>query len=152
MDPLVIAGALLIAIVSSLVTAQFALWRFRKSNWWERKAQAYEDVISALADLALVLGAYWEEVQGTTTMSSEEQAKAEDTTSSAITKVQLTAYTGGFLISKKAKKRLEEYIKDARHEDREAGWHMVILDHNQAIKRCLTDMIELAREDLGITD
>ena len=43
-----IPAAILIAAVSSWITVQLALRRFRRERWWERKTDAYTKVIEAL--------------------------------------------------------------------------------------------------------
>src|SRR6266536_1374619 len=43
-----ILPGLVIAVVTAIITVRLALRRFYSERWWERKAQAYSDILEAL--------------------------------------------------------------------------------------------------------
>ena len=45
-----LSTGVVIAAISSWITVQLSLRRFRTERWWERKAEAYERIIGALHD------------------------------------------------------------------------------------------------------
>ena len=50
-----LALGILVAVTSSAVTVRFALTRFYREKWWERRYEAYAGAIAALGELHLVL-------------------------------------------------------------------------------------------------
>ena len=45
-----IAAGLFVAVVTSVVTVRLSIKRFRSERWWERKVEAYTDLLSSLSD------------------------------------------------------------------------------------------------------
>src|SRR5689334_9558936 len=44
-------STLFVAAVTSLLTIQLALWRYRSEKWWDRKVELYSRLIEAIYDM-----------------------------------------------------------------------------------------------------
>ena len=151
MDPTSLFVTLLIAVVSSLATAHFALWRFRKSNWWERKADAYEKVIDALSAIRIDYSAYMEEEGHGYDVSDEERDKRNQRLDDAMRTVRHAYLTAGYMLGEDARNRIATYFKDVSRA-RNAGqdWFSYLDERSSAAKECLDDVIDMGRKDLGV--
>lgn len=151
MDPTSLFSTLSIAVVSSLVTAHFALWKFRKSNWWERKADAYQKVIDALSAIRIDYSAYMEEEGRGYDVSDEERDKRNQRLEDAMRTVRLAYITASYMLSEDARNRISRYFNDvSRAQNADEGWFVYLDDQSSAAKECLDDVINMGRKDLGV--
>ena len=151
MDVYSVVGALVVAVISSFITAHIALWRFRKSTQWERKAEAYDRVIQALGDLQFVLETL--EDEAVANAYSEPPPPTEDgdhdsKVRKANFEIRKATLLGSYLFSKEALRILEEYGSDEYNAGEEGHWQGFVNTKYGAVKTCLRDFIPAAQRDL----
>jgi hypothetical protein len=99
---LVIFTGILIAAVSSWITVQLSLRRFRSERWWERRAAAYERVIEALHDLKVFADNHLEAEYKGREFPEEEDKELRARSKAAHEEVAKTIDIGAFLLSDEA--------------------------------------------------
>ena len=148
-DPiLAIATAIVIAVISSWVTAYFSLRRYHSERWWDRKADAYMAVIEALYHSK----AYSEEnlnaeMRGRE-LAQERDKELRTRSRKANDEIHKAIDMGSFLLSEKAMKRLKRYKKEESRASEEHTWFEHLDADLAATASCLKDMVEIAGRDL----
>jgi hypothetical protein len=145
----VLFTGIVIAAVSSWITVQLSPRRFRSERWWERKVQAYKRIIGALHDSKAFANNHLEAVYEVRELGEETiqdlRARAKTATDEIVKAVDI----GAFLLPNEALSRLKQY----RNEEKKAGnlddWHGYLEADWDAADKCLKDLIQIAKRDLG---
>jgi hypothetical protein len=144
-------SGIVIAFISSWLTVQISLHRFRTERWWEKKAEAYSKIIEALHNAKTVSSAYMSTLTDATQLT-EEQKKVLSIRNQAATEEILKAMdVGAFLLSEEALDRLWQYQKDAGVAAKEISWDSYLEKDLDATGKGLRDMIIIAKKDLEVS-
>lgn len=54
--------SIIIAIITSVVTVRLSLKQFYSQKWWEKKAEAYTNIIESLAIMQYYMGLWFDEL------------------------------------------------------------------------------------------
>ena len=115
--------AIVVGGVSAYLAGHFgvrrALEQFRSERWWERKADAYTDILDALSDLHRYADLLAKESLGSR-FSDEHRQQLEERHRDADHRLSRAMNVGGFIISDDVGQRLEE-VRD-RSEALEDEW------------------------------
>lgn len=141
---------LIAAILGSLVTAQVALRNLRKDKWWERKAEAYDNVILALDELAYISGEMINDAKQNRATSLEMEEERTEAIRAARREVTRAWRLGCYMLSHDVKARLRQYLSDEISRSHDQSWASFIADKHEAAVQCLKALIDLARKDLRI--
>jgi len=150
--PLITAGlafiASVIAVVVSAYNARFS--RFASERWWERKAEAYVQIINALSDLVFYYEqTYNAEFEGRELSDARKEEINRDWQRGFL-QVKKASNIGAFMISKKAEDALKQYWGEPteRHDPGDWFWH---LEYNYSkADECLKQMVICAKADLQV--
>ena len=104
---------LAVAIVTSVVTVRLSLRKFHAERWWERKAEAYNDVLNALSDLKHYSELLAKQAYGAK-FTEEHQARLKERHLDGYHKLRSARTIGGFILSEAVAQHLE---KLARQDD-----------------------------------
>jgi hypothetical protein len=147
-----IAGSLLVAIVTSVLTAALTVWlalrRFYREKWWEAKQRAYSDIIQALhhikRDLEISIDA---EIDGRDT-NTDFYKGSDAKHRTAWDDLRKFADVGEFLFSSDSVQILEVALNADSPEDVSPLDRMETLQ--AAAVKCLTEIKAAARKDLKL--
>jgi hypothetical protein len=141
-----ILAAIFIAAISSWITVQLSLKRFRSERWWEKKVEAYSNLIEVLHNSKAFIHHLNESMKGDR-LSEERFNELQKRYKVAKDEIFKSGDIGAFLLSPEAINRLRQYQK----EDNEAlkkGFLEGLPFSCAATDACLNDIIEIARRDL----
>jgi hypothetical protein len=145
-----ILAGIVIATISSLVTVQLSLGRFRSEKWWEKKAEAYSNLIGAIHDAKAFSEETIEAGSKGKDLSGDDDKALRIRSKNAESDIYRAMDVGAFYLSDKAIARLRSYMKDCGESSNTTDWVMYITNDYEANKSCLADMIEIARNDLKV--
>ena len=143
-----IVTTLFVAIIGSLITAQLAFHRFRNEKGWERRAKAYDDVVTALHHMSLVLEAEMKAQPGERDPEGDEDKERDAEYAESRRKVAHVATLGGYILGDEARSVLNEFLD--RRSDPNNSWDELVFNAYDATSSCLETVIKLARKDLGV--
>ena len=141
----------LIAFLSSWITVQLSLRRFRTEKWWERKADTYTRLIEALHNSKALLETYLAEVEEYANVSKERKTELEKRAHAAYDEIIKIRDVGEFMLSRKALECLKRY-KERNTDDPNNTWDEHLNQEFTATKECLEALIVIAKQDLKVTD
>ncbi len=137
-----------IAAISSWITVQLSIKKFRSERWWEKKVESYERVIEAFHNYKkfdtehMTAEGYGREVDKKRYAELNKLAKV------ARDEILKASDIGGFLLSKNAQKILKKYEVESKNIPRQDTWYDH-LDLSWSIaNRYMEEFIEEARRDL----
>ena len=141
-------GAML-AFIASLYVVRFR--RFVAEQWWSRRADAYSRIIETLSLLLDYHRKHYDNALGLERFSAEEAARRAAQWRELVSEITKATHVGAFVISERAAKALKTREHDANKDEAESEeFDHVIWRHVEATKKCLTEMIAAAQEDLEI--
>ncbi len=139
-----------IAIVTSWVTVYFSLQRFRDEKWWEKKAETYSSLLSALHDSKSFAEVNLESEKHHKELTKLQDSELRIKSREAEAKIYKEMDVGAFYLSNKAVDRLDMYKKQISSAASINSWTQYLLDDLEATNSCICDIIEIAREDLRV--
>jgi len=145
------------ALVASVVTVRLSILQFRTERWWERKAEAYARIITALFHLRHYNAGVIRDAEEHGDGKSPELDRRGARSAEAERKIEEATAIGSFIIS--------EDVSNALHElrrDRDRVWSRLGLDatwpeyiqclveENATLDKALAAVPQRARKDLAV--
>ena len=142
--------AILVAIVTALISVWLAFRRFRAERFWERRIDSYSRIIDALHSAKAFAEDHFEaEVEGTKLLPdrvaelSARSLQGKDEVFKAID-------TGALLLPQHAIDRLRKYASDVTEASHSRSWPEYLEGQIEATQDCMRDITAIARRDLGL--
>ena len=143
-----ILAGVVVAAVSSWITVQLSLRRFRAEKWWEMRVEAYKRLIEAFHDSKSFMETHLEADYEGREVPDETDEELRARAKHAAREIARAVDLGGFLLGDEVRTRLKQYQQEeARASDTES-WQMYLHEDWNATNSCLQDVIRIARRDL----
>lgn len=134
-----------------VLTAWFALHRFRSEKWWERKAKTYSAIFNAMDDLLEEVDLLTdEEITHNNFITPAHRTKLAKAAGEARRQIRKASRIGSFLLSKKSEKILVKLLKNLERVRTEKTYFEHLDANWGALTDALDDLKRAARRDLGI--
>ena len=143
--------ALLIAVITSVLTVRLSLKRFHAERWWERKAEAYSRIVESLHHLMEYSSAMSEESTHSVEFTEERRKDLVDNYRSAHRDLRKATGIGAYIISDEVAavlSRLEARPQLAWNDN--PPWEIFDADLS-AYKEALEQIRRLAKKDLRVS-
>ena len=140
--------AIVIAAISSWITVQLSLRKFRAEQWWERKAEAYSKIIEALHNSKAFSDQHLEAEYEARKLPEERSKELRLRAKAAHDEILKNIDVGSFLLSDEALSRLKQYQKEVEQAGKYQMWWQYLEADWSATNECLKDLIEIAKRDL----
>ncbi len=145
---LAIFTGIIIAAVSSWITVQLSLRKFRTEKWWEQKVEAYTKIIEALHNSKAFVDNRLEMECNGREVSEEKDKELQQRSKAGHEDISKAIDTGAFLLSEQALCRLKQYQKEAKEASYTTDWIEYLQGDLAATDSCLKEIIEIAKKDL----
>jgi len=163
-----VAGGVLVAVVTAVLTVQLALRRFYTERWWEKKAEAYLNVIDALSvqlrqlqDELDELHSYQTQLQHSQTPGSvkvtvlPEEMRLENKRrwDEAVQELEDARIQGAFLLSDASVGALERFQQERAmlaRDVRYVGYDDILERQVELAQEVLDEFRSLAKKDLRV--
>lgn len=139
--------ALVVAGLTAVITVRLSLRRFHSERWWERKADAYMRLMSAIVDLRRYIDLLIEEEEGGA-FAEEHRAMLVAKHREAVHELQRATVLGRYLFSNRTVALLDT------HNQREGPEGFSDLEYfqkeSQAYERLFDALVASSKADLGV--
>ncbi len=139
---------IIIAVITAITTVWLSFRRFRSERCWDRKADAYLEIIIALHHMIKYCEKNLDDVIGVKELAEEEKKVLSSKFKEAISEISKARDVGSFVISREAVKQLDGFL------DRSISWSGDPYGYLQGewshVSNCLNAIREIARRDLKI--
>ncbi|MCW8865909.1 MAG: hypothetical protein OQK22_13530 [Colwellia sp.] len=145
---------LIVQIIISVGAAFLAAWlanrRFRNEKWWERKADAYANLIEALHDMKWPSGEHFDAEIEHRKLSKEYSEDLWAEFKEARRNIWRIAETSSFVVSSEvlvAVQDMEKALSKARNAD---SWFEHLDEQWGAVDDCIKKIKEIGKKELSI--
>src|SRR5690348_7803823 len=108
----VLVPGLVISIVTAIITVRLSIRQFQSQKWWERKAEAYSQIMEQLTLLEISYGAWYDDAISVNKLGDERQRALSEEHRKAEEQVRRAAAAGSYIVSPKAALALSELVKE----------------------------------------
>jgi hypothetical protein len=141
--------ALIVAIISPIITIRLSMGRFFRERWWEEKRKAYSHLIEHLSYLQLFYGEWCDQALGLKKIGEKDQKRLSEGYRQAKESLKKAAATGSYIISDDAANTIESLLRELEAVKNKRGdWFSVFDESYGAVKECITKVRESAKTDL----
>ncbi|RPA23346.1 hypothetical protein [Shewanella frigidimarina] len=145
-----ILAGLAIAGLSSLFTVYLSLAKFRTEKWWEKRAEAYSNLLGVLHDAKAFSEENLEAQYRDRELTKEEDEAVRLKSKKAESEIYRAMDVGAFYLSDNAIACLKIYKKESSEASKENSWVGYLTLDLDAANKCLNSMINIAKTDLQI--
>ncbi len=150
----VILAAAGLTFVASIITVAVSAYnarlaRFARQRWWERKVQAYADIIEALADLVYYYEEHYDAELEHQEMSDAHKNQVTEHWKRGYAAVKKATAVGAFLISSDAEAALQTMWREKGKGVHPNDFFGLVQSDYVAGRHCLKAIVEAAKIDLN---
>jgi len=135
--------------ITAWITVKLALRRFYTEKWWERKAQAYSEIIGSLAKMRVCFDKWEEELFEHKKTSPEARKRVSEEYASAKRVIENAVAAGSFIVSEEAAQVLGSFLKELQKEDIRGNWPKDFDRHHGEVIKCIARLREIAKRELS---
>jgi hypothetical protein len=142
--------AIVVAIVTALISVWLAFRRFRAERFWERRIDAYSRIVEALHNAKAFAEDHLEaEIEGSN-LSPQRVSELKARSLQGKDEVFKAMDTGALLLPQQAVDRLRKYAADVNEASHSDMWPDYLDADLEAAQGCIRDITAIARRDLGL--
>ncbi len=141
----------IVAILTAWITVKLSIRQFSSQRWWEKKADAYNEILSHLSNLDFAYQEWIDEEEEGTEYTEEHQKRLRELVTPAIQRVHTADAVGAFYVSAKAVRALHSCATTLRRPVHDGDdWYSHIIDAQASVKKAIETIRSEAKTDLNI--
>ena len=144
-----IISGLAISIVTAVVTVRLSIRQFTTQRWWEKKTEAYSELIENLAKYKISKEKLVDDLLHNVTYSNEYKVKVKDDLQKADENITIFAVKGAFIISNEVSDELNKLISKINEDMESEYWIECSEEHPNLIHEAIKKIVNLAKKDLN---
>jgi hypothetical protein len=147
----VLAGALpalAVSLLTAYVTVRLALKQFYAQRWWDKRAEAYSDLLRELGALSYTFGEQWDDALWIKRLSDEERVKLSNRYKDAREKLISASAGDSYALSADTEAEIAALLKELSKNDASGNWAVDIDRWHGAVNTSLGRIREHARSEL----
>lgn len=137
-----------VSIITAYVTVQLSMGQFYSQKWWEKKAEAYSNIIEHLSYLQYYFEEWFAEGVHEKDLSSSDKAKLSEGYRQARESIVKAAAVGAFIVSDKTTLALETFLRELEKKDQKGDWVGDIDRCYGSVKECIEKIRKYAETEL----
>ncbi|MDA3885299.1 MAG: hypothetical protein PF638_06855 [Candidatus Delongbacteria bacterium] len=141
---------ILLVMITSYFTTRLTLYFKKTEKWWDKKAETYSRLISAIYDAKFYCDEQIESLHSGKEIDEKRKEKINLNLSNSEFEIDKIIDSGIFYISKASIVRLSKYRKEFIKANTNTDYLEFIVDWQQISGACLNDIIELAKKELRV--
>jgi hypothetical protein len=143
-------SALIVGIVTAILSVRLALRRFRAERWWERKAEAYSTLLVALFDIRRYLEFEIRAIEERFEPAEEFLSELRDRSRKGHFEIRKAAAVGTFLYSAPVAERLEALIRDFERPRHNHDFYEEYCEDLDSVRAALAEIKKMGKADLHL--
>ncbi|CUX15257.1 MULTISPECIES: hypothetical protein [Agrobacterium] len=140
------------ALFIAWITVWLALGRYKKEKHWDRKLQAYSDVLAALGTMNQILNEWIREEHERREETPEHIQRNTQRYRSAMEKIEETSSVAALILFPKVNQRLRNLISElhrANNND-QRSWLSALQEEHVIVEKARDDLVEIGKSDLEL--
>lgn len=140
--------ALAVSIITSFITVKLSLRQFYSQRWWEKRAEAYSEIMEHLSYLQFFFDEWADEISGETTLSEKKKKELSGGYRKSRESIIRAAAIGAYIVSDTTTAALATLLSELRKEDPMGNWAADNDRYYTAVKECIATIREDAKTAL----
>lgn len=143
--------AIIISIVTAItayITIKRSMKQFFPQRWWEKKVEAYSNIIEHLSYLQYYFGEWFDEGVGERRLGDEDKERLSKGYRQARESVKKAAAIGAYIVSDNTATALAKLLRELEKEDPIGDWVGDVDRYYGSVKECIAKIRECAEVDL----
>ncbi len=129
--------ALAVSIIASFVTVRLSLRQFYSRRWWEKRAEAYSEIMEHLSYLQFYFDEWADEIHGEKMLSKERKNELSDGYRQSRESIVRATAIGAYIVSDTTTTALATLLSELRKEDPSGDWGADNDRCYTAVKQCI---------------
>lgn len=142
--------ALVVSVVTAYITVRLSIKQFCSQKWWEKKAEAYSQILEHLSYLQFYLGQRFNEAVGLEMLEDKDRKSLSEGYSKAKEAVTKAAAIGAYIVTEDTAIVLESLLHELGKKDSKGDWVGDIDRWYGLVKDCIVKLREYAKADLKV--
>ena len=147
---LALLPGLVISALTAWLTVKLSVRQFRSQRWWEKKVEAYSQIMEHLTLLEFACAAWYDDAISVKTLSDERRKMLSEEHVRAEESVRKVAAAGSYIVSADAASALSELVKAFDKHVPGEHWLDEVGRQLQATRECIAKVRGLAKSDLKL--
>ena len=143
---------IVITVSGAFLAAWLATRRYRSDKWWDKKEAAYSELINALHQMKWPASEHIDAEFENRTINEEESEKLWREFKDARKNIWRIAESSSFLLSSDVLITVRQMEKDLGKARNAHTWFDHLDDQYGAVDKCLKDIKDIGKKDLGLKD
>lgn len=137
-----------ISVITAYVTVQLSMKQFYSQKWWEKKTEAYSNIIEHLSYLQYYFEEWFANGIHEKELSSCDKERLSKGYSQARESIIKAFAIGAFIVSDKTTAALETLLRELEKEDQKGDWVGDINRCYGSVKECIAKIRKHAEKEL----
>jgi hypothetical protein len=148
---LALIPSIIVSVLTAYVTVKLSIRQFYSEKWWEKKAEAYSNIIEQLSYLQYYLERWYSDEIGERLLREEAKAKIWEEYERVELELKKVAAAGAYIVSDNTAIALKDVISvfnqpGYRYDSK--NWVEEMNKDYVTVKECITKIRGYAKEDL----
>ncbi|MGV8024990.1 MAG: hypothetical protein AB2L18_00325 [Anaerolineaceae bacterium] len=144
-------SSIIIATFTSWITVRLSLKQFHSQRWWERKLEAYTQILNSLYDIKHTMQWHLEEYEGERKISDIQQSELNNKFMKGLGEIDRFANLDLFVFSKKIVMKVNELTKEINNV-KGVDYYSDLEDYFNIASKYLVEIRDIAIKDLKISE
>lgn len=143
-------GNILVAIIAAFLGAWLTMRRFRVDRWWEKKAEAYINLVEALHEMSMVPAEQFNAACNGKDLRKEQEVALWESFDRARRRVWKIADSADFVISSDVARVVQVMNNGISQAENAASFPEHLDEIDEAIGQCMAQVKVIGADELGI--
>jgi hypothetical protein len=135
--------ALVVSLATALITVRLSLRQFHSQRWWEKRNEAYSQIMEQLSYLVYYYNEWIDEDLGLTEKSEQEKFGLYTKYSKIREDLTRVAAMGSYIVAPTTSEALAKMLIEFRKTEYDTNFGAIVSDRYKLVQEC----IEIVRRD-----
>lgn len=144
--------ALMVSIISPIITVKLSMKKFYSQRWWERKAGAYSEIIESLSLLKYSLYEWLTELEDGRPLLEEYEKKLQANYRKSREHIYKVSGTGSYVVSEDTTTALTNLLREFNKTapGHPGDYYQTLVKDYNAVTDCIEKINKCAKADLQV--
>lgn len=142
--------ALVVSVVTAIITVRLSLSQFHSERWWDKRAEAYSQIMEQLSYLIYYHQAWMDEDLGLSKMSGNKKLELQKRYNKTWEDLTRVAAMGSYIVSADTSAAVEDLLKKSGKTDMEPDFWNMLWNRYTAVQKCIDIVRDDAKKSLGV--
>jgi len=143
--------ALVVSVTTAIITVRLSLSQFHSQRWWEKRAEAYSQIMEQLSYLIYYHQEWIDEDLGLSKMSGDKKLELQKRYNKIREDLTRVAAMGSYIVSANTSAAVEDLLKEFNKTDNEPDFGNMLGNRYTAVQKCIGIVRDDAKNSLGVT-